>query len=529
MQRRVLPLLLAVTMLALCAASAAFAQDPDGPALTLVDSVTQAQIEAGDPNDPVFVDLMRTLGLVVFTTSFNTYDGLGDGPFDASELPTTKFGHRPTLQGNGLFLRMNGLDAQGCNECHSVVSSATLPPELGVGGAGALSAAAMPAATLIDISDSFDDRVSYVAGHDPDLPLEFDGVADFNGRFINPPFLFGGGGVELLAREMTADLQDILDKLQQQPAGVSEPLTTHGVNFGTITSLGLGGVRLDLDGVGFLDGPTDFPAILAGPDPAEHLVVRPFGRKGDAFSMRDFDRNAMQFHFGIQPEEVLEADPDVLDPDADEDGDGVHNELTIAEMTVLHIFSVTNPPPVQQPQADILGSSLFDQVGCANCHVRNINTRRRRLPLAYPEIPEQPFTNVYWNLKLSPYGFINNDFPRNERGVRVPLFSDLKRHYMGPDLAEDCEGCGTPPDIDFGVPIPNDEFITARLWGIADTAPYMHDGRATTLWQAIDMHGGDALYARGAFLLLSASEQEAVIDFLKTLRTPTDPNVDVFP
>lgn len=528
MKRRALPPSLAVMLLALVAsAGAVFAQDPDGPALTLTNGLTQAQIEAGDPGDPVFVDLMRTLGLVVFTTPFNTYDGLGDGPFDPTELPTTEFGHRPTLQGNGLFLRMNGLDAQSCNECHGVVSSATLPPELGVGGAGALSAAAMPAATLVDLSDSFDDRISYVPGHDPDLPLIHDGVADFNGRFINPPFLFGGGGVELLAREMTADLQDILDKLQQQPAGVSEPLTTHGVNFGTITSLGSGGVRLDLDGVGFLRGPTDFFPGIGSPDPAEHLVVRPFGRKGDAFTMRDFDRNAMQFHFGMQPEEVLEEK--FGNPNLDEDDDGIHNELTVAEMTVLHIFSVTNPPPFQQPQADELGSVLFDQVGCADCHIRNINTRSRKIALAHPEVPEDPSANVYWELKLSPFGFQNNFFPANERGVRVPLFSDLKRHKMGPGLEETCEGCGTPPDIGFGRPIPNDEFITARLWGIADTAPYMHDGRATTLWQAIDAHGGDAGTARSNFLALSASDQEAVIKFLKTLRTPNDPNVDILP
>ena len=43
-------------------------------------------------------------------------------------------------------------------------------------------------------------------------------------------------------------------------------------------------------------------------------------------------------------------------------------------------------------------------------------------------------------------------------------------------------------------------FTTARLWGVADSAPYLHDGRATTLADAIRMHGGEAEDARGAFV-----------------------------
>ena len=34
-----------------------------------------------------------------------------------------------------------------------------------------------------------------------------DGIADFNGRLINPPFLFGSGGIELLGKEMTTELE----------------------------------------------------------------------------------------------------------------------------------------------------------------------------------------------------------------------------------------------------------------------------------------------------------------------------------
>lgn len=98
--------------LALLWATSGIAQD--GPALP-DDSLTMARMIDGLADGTVTIDGLRRRGMEVFTTPFNTYDGLGDGPY-AAELPSTAFGNRPTLQGNGLTLRVNGLDAQSCNE-----------------------------------------------------------------------------------------------------------------------------------------------------------------------------------------------------------------------------------------------------------------------------------------------------------------------------------------------------------------------------------------------------------------------------
>lgn len=62
---------------------------------------------------------------------------------------------------------------------------------------------------------------------------------------------------------------------------------------------------------------------------------------------------------------------------------------------------------------------------------------------------------------------------------------------------------------------------------MADTAPYLHDGRATTLTEAILLHGGEALPARNAFAALSDQNQSKVITFLRSLRTPTEPAKDL--
>jgi hypothetical protein len=66
----------------------------------------------------------------------------------------------------------------------------------------------------------------------------------------------------------------------------------------------------------------------------------------------------------------------------------------------------------------------------------------------------------------------------------------------------------------------NSQFTTARLWGLRDTAPYLHDGRALTITDAILYHGGEAQDAEGKFMELSEKERNDLIAFLYTLRTP---------
>ena len=471
----------------------------EGPALP-EDSLAMERMIDGLSDGSITLDILRRKGLDVFTTSFNTFDGYGDGPF-AGEASATELGHRPTLQGNGMTLRVNGLDAQSCNECHSFVKRSTRPPVLGIGGVGGIVQNAIILPTLIDVADSEEARVNYASGHEPDLTLVPDGAADFNGRYANPPFLFGGGGIELLAKEMTRDLQRALGVARAARAGRITRLVTHGVDFGHIETLEGGGVAVDVEGIGFEDN--------SGRRPEEVLIVRPFGRKGENFSMRDFDRVAMQFHFGMQPVEVVGEHEDA-------DGDGVVNEVTVVEMSALHVFDVTNPVPYVERLgvASWRGFTLFVETGCVGCHMPVLRTQSRFLPLSFPEVPEDPWKNVYMEIDLVKVGF--EPVP-GEDGVFVPLFADLKRHDMGESLKES-----------FALAeISNSEFTTARLWGIADTAPYLHDGRASTLSQAIEAHGGEAQDARDAFVGLSDDERAQLIYFLGRLRTPDNPNEEL--
>jgi CxxC motif-containing protein (DUF1111 family) len=245
---------------------------------------------------------------------------------------------------------------------------------------------------------------------------------------------------------------------------------------------------------------------IEGIDP--DLVVRPFGRKGEFSTVRAFDVGALNFHLGMQPVEDV-------GQGVDGDGDGVVDEVLVGEVSALHVFG-TN---LERPQAgdgspsSIRGFATFTQVGCVQCHVPELRTNQRTLTYSFPEDERNPLANIYFaaDLNQSPAGFAL----AAGGGLSVPLYSDLKRHDMGPGLAE---SFGSPLDA---------QFVTARLWGIADTAPYLHDGRATTLTEAIELHGGEAQTARDAFVALSDTDKINLLTFLRTLRTPKNPATDL--
>jgi len=107
--------------------------------------------------------------------------------------------------------------------------------------------------------------------------------------------------------------------------------------------------------------------------------------------------------------------------------------------------------------------------------------------------------------------------------------SDFKRHFMGTHLCDSepqfaLTGGATmltvPADatVNAGMPALIDacEFLTPPLWGIGETGPYMHDGRAITLREAIGEHCGDGEGndACVAFDALDPVAQDAVLSFL---------------
>ncbi len=66
----------------------------------------------------------------------------------------------------------------------------------------------------------------------------------------------------------------------------------------------------------------------------------------------------------------------------------------------------------------------------------------------------------------------------------------------------------------------DDQWQTPPLWGVADSAPYFHDGRSPTLKMAIERHRGQAEFSSQQFKKITAHDQHCLSRFLKTLRAP---------
>jgi len=416
------------------------------------------------------LDEIRLAGMRMFTFPFKKTDGFGDGD-DA--FPSGKQGERGTLQGNGTFQRIGGLDAQNCLECHGIVSMRTTPMRFGIGGVGGVNSTVMGAGgnTFVDLN----------------LQGRSNGVkkSNIDGRVINPPFIFGAGGIELLANEMTEELQAIV--AQAKATDGTYDLVAKGIEFGSITSSG-----------GIIDASNAEGTFNLDPTSEEFLVVAPFGRKGSEKSTRTFDVGAMSFHFGMR-----------VDDGVDHDGDGVVNEVTQGEMSALSVFVGTAQTPfAKKAKGEALrGRQLMNDMGCTECHVPSMETNSKILGFRFPEIAQEPSANIHTSVDLTkkPMSFKEN----NNGGITVELFADLKRHYMGPSM-EEFNGDGM--------------FTTMRLWGVADTAPYLHDGRALTINDAIVEHGADASSeANGSvnsYNTASQADKDAILAFLDTLRSP---------
>jgi CxxC motif-containing protein (DUF1111 family) len=204
--------------------------------------------------------------------------------------------------------------------------------------------------------------------------------------------------------------------------------------------------------------------------------------------------------------DVVGNGPDCHDPD----GDGVLNEITEGQLTSMALYATLRQVPIRINPTDPTalqrvqdGEALFTQVGCNTCHTQTLvlnNPIHSEAPDLTGGAPFQVDLTVDGeDPKLSP------DF---DGTVTVELFSDLKRHDLGAALTD-----SHPTFKTFAANL----FITPPLWGVAVTAPYLHDGRAATLGDAIAAHDGEAASVTAAFQALSADDQQKLIEFLGTL------------
>jgi hypothetical protein len=451
---------------------------------------------------------LLTYGKQLFSAKWTSEEGEGRSMAKgtANGAPLSN-GQVPLVFPND-FNRISGPDSNYCFGCHN-------EPFEGGGG---------DRATEVFVLGQRFDFVTF--DHIDSVATE--GAMDESGRFVTlqdvaderrTVGMNGSGFIEMLARQMTADLQTIRDSIRP---GQTRALMSKGILFGALTRRADG--SWDTSKVQGLPAPS-----LNTENGAPDLLILPFSQAGAFVSLRDFTNSAFNQHFGMQTEERFGVG-------IDEDHDGFVNELTRADVTAITLYQATLPIPGQVISRDPavrraiqLGTQWFQQIGCSSCHVPALPLVNRGWIYTEPN----PY-NPTGDLQVGDIPAISVDLtsdqlpgPRLKADatgvVWVPAFTDLKLHDItgGPDdpnaePLDQNESAGS--DAFFAG---NRKFITRKLWGVGNSGPYMHHGKFTTMREAILAHSGEALQQREAFQHLSGYERDCVIEFLKSLQILT--------
>ncbi|MEZ4433866.1 MAG: di-heme oxidoredictase family protein [bacterium] len=332
----------------------------------------------------------------------------------------------------------------------------------------------------------------------------------------NPPALWGAGWTERIAAEMTAELAAQVAAARAEATATRAPvrvaLSAKGTGYGLATAHPDG--RLDTSAVRGID-----------PD----LIVKPFGWKGIFPNLRAFVAHSLHIHFNLQAEELVAAPGELdLGGDGDDpDRDGVTREITEGQLTALVIFLATQDAPrlevpveggfadpfapelpaiVDAPEFTdrwLRGAEVFATLGCGGCHTPFME-------VGDPVYRTRPaLTGGETQVDLARDGARPTPARDPDDAVwRVPVFSDFRRHDMGPLLT------GRHPERG----VPESHWMTRRLWGLAQTGPYLHDGSAVTVEEAITRHGGEAAFAADGYRALPDPDRASLTVFLMSLR-----------
>ncbi len=239
-----------------------------------------------------------------------------------------------------------------------------------------------------------------------------------------------------------------------------------------------------------------FPEIHGRVSRLQDGRIGRFGWKGQTATLDDFVRTACAAELG------LEAPGHHQSPDPSNPRDVVAElDLTEADCRALVAYVASLPAPVQvepsQPSEArrvAAGGALFKEIGCATCHTPTLGS----LDGLYSDLllhdlgPENSGDGYYWST-----------------GSTSPLLVNGKSD----------PGTTEQPGI-IGALSP--EWRTTPLWGLRDSPPYMHDGKATSLERAIKRHGGQAAPVVTRYDALSGEQKIQLRRFLLSLAASPD-------
>jgi cytochrome c peroxidase len=443
-------------------------------------------------------------GQLLFEANWTDQEGGGRPLTKGTGRPLTD-PSRP-LVGARAFNRISAPDANSCAGCHNAPYGIS-------GGSGDF-------VTNVSLLGQRFDFITF----DPSDKLPTRGTVDESGQAATMQTvadsrrttgMFGAGYLEMLARQMTEELQETRAAIK---LGETRELVAKGVHFGrlTLTTQGLWDTS-KVEGLGRL-------SLIAGDSiHPPSLVIRPWHQASNVVSIREFTNTAYNQHHGIQSTERFGRD-------TDPDGDGVVNELTRADVTAVSIWQAALQVPgrmiPRQPEIEhavLAGERTFGRIGCATCHIPRLPLNRKGWIYSEPN-PFNPAGNLRSGETRDLKVDLSSDLlppprlqPDSSGTVWVEAYTDFKLHNIcDPGEAEplDMNQAQWSEKLMQG----NCRFLTKRLWGAANQKPYFHHGLFTTLRHSILAHSGEAKASRLAFEALPTGDRDALIEFLKTLQ-----------
>lgn len=228
--------------------------------------------------------------------------------------------------------------------------------------------------------------------------------------------------------------------------------------------------------------PSNIPVLSGSVPRADGKYLCRFGRKGAAYSLIQQVAQAYNHDMGITSSYLPQNPYNYLDQSAPAPSSPeVNNDDFNSVVFYVRCLQTPNQRNAGDPTVQH-GNQLFVQIGCESCH-------------------KQSLTTAY-----SPVAGLSNQ--------TISPFTDLLVHDMGPALDDGyTEGNAK-----------TSEWRTTPLWGLGlarnvqgGNIFLMHDGRAHSIEEAIQLHGGESALSSARFAKLSSSDKNAIIVFLNSL------------
>ena len=272
-----------------------------------------------------------------------------------------------------------------------------------------------------------------------------------------------------------------------------------------------------------------------------------YGWRGQVASLDRIIRGACASEMGIQVPGAKEAASPVAEVKksrrqvSQKAGDPV--DLTEDQVGMLASFVRDIPRPtrrISSSMADSIhnGERLFDSVGCADCHVPNLGSVKglysdqllhdmgeatADVQAAAPYVRQVTTTRMSTasSSATAAASQLTTTFNPNGGGG----------YASGPSLSSSLASASSTSVANFSRPVTTTsvvvvptrrsmEWKTPPLWGVRDSYPYFHDGRAATIEDAIQMHGGEGQRSADQFRMLNRDQQDAIVTFLESLTAP---------